>query len=75
MTELIKRPQNNSYFEFIKHVFLKEVIECMKALRDLFTKAVKEISANGGVMSAAVLAWGLLLTVASESAQEEAIEK
>jgi len=59
---------------FIGSEELEEVIECMKALRDLFTKAVKEISANGGVMSAAVLAWGLLLTVASESAQEEAIE-
>ena len=47
----------------------------MNALKDLYKKKVKEISADEGVMSAAVSAWGLLLTVASSSAQQEAIEK
>ena len=47
----------------------------MNSLKDLFTKKVKEISADEGLMSAAVSAWGLLLTVASPSAQEEAMDK
>lgn len=47
----------------------------MNALKDLFTKKVKEISADEGLMDAAVSAWGLLLTVASRSAQQDAIER
>lgn len=47
----------------------------MNALKDLFSKKVKEISADDGLMNAAVSAWGLLLTVASPSAQQQAIER
>ena len=57
------------------HDDFQEVVDCMNALRDLFTKKVKEISADQGVMSAAVSSWGLLLTVASTVSQQEAIEK
>ncbi len=58
------------------------MVECLAALqaifskkaKDFYAKKVSDTSSANELYCAAVLAWGLLLTVASESVQQEAIE-
>ncbi|XP_065059093.1 interferon-related developmental regulator 2-like [Rhopilema esculentum] len=60
---------------FIGSEELGEVTDCMNVLRNVFSKKAKEIATDEGLMSSSVLSWGLLLTVASNAAQNEAIEE
>lgn len=59
---------------FIGSEELQEVIDCLGALQGIFAKKLKDGSAEQVLYSNAVMAWGLLLTVASATVQQEAID-
>eukprot|EP00794_Sanderia_malayensis_P018414 gene18414-20268_t len=60
---------------FIGSEELQEVLDCMAALRGVFSKNLKDAAGNSALYCSAVSSWGLLMTVASEHVQQEAIER